>query len=89
MPPRTVAERLAQHEHIEIVEGVLGGVTPLVSRRRISVHHILSYCYNGENIEYIARNYQLEPEAIKDAIAFAQEVYDDAIAAALRSGGES
>lgn len=85
IPPRTVAERLAQHEHIEIVEGVLGGVNPLVSRRRISVHHILSYLYSGESIDYIAENYQLSPEAIKDAIAFAQDVYDDAIDLALRA----
>lgn len=89
IPPRTVAERLAQHEHIAVVSGVLGGVTPLVSRTRISVHHILSYLYNGNSIEYIAENYRLSPEAIKDAIAFAQDVYDDAIDSALHNATTS
>lgn len=84
MPPRTITERLAQHEHIDIVPGVLGGVTPLISRTRISVHHLLTYLYHGNSIEYIAQTYNLSPEAIKDAIVFAQEVYDDA-AAALRT----
>lgn len=80
-------QRMNEHEHVGLADGIFGGATPVVSGIRISVHDILTYLYNGNSIQYIAETYGLTPEAIKDAIAFAQDVYDEA-AAALRAEGE-
>lgn len=78
-PPIDLTKHFAKHPHVSLVDGVLGGVTPIVSKIRISVTHILGYLYHGKSIPEIGKTYSLSEEAVRDAIAFAHDVYDEVI----------
>lgn len=76
-----LVKHFAEHPHVSLVDGIFGGVTPVVSGIRIAVHDILTYLHNGRSIAEIAEIYGLTEDAIKDAIAFAQDVYDEVVEA--------
>lgn len=78
-PPIDLTKHFAKHPHVSLVDGVLGGVTPIVSKIRISVTHVLGYLYHGKSIPEIGKTYSLSEEAVRDAIAFAHDVYDEVI----------
>lgn len=78
-------KQLAEHEHVSLVDGIFGGVTPVVSKIRISAHDIVTYFHNGRSLAEICETYSLTPDAVLDALAFVQDVYDDVVDLALRT----
>lgn len=65
-----------EHPHIEFVEGVLGGVQPLINRRRVGVSHLLSRMATGMPLEEYKETWGFDDETLKDAFAYAQDVID-------------
>lgn len=66
----------AEHPHIEFVEGVLGGVQPLINRHRIGVSHLLGRMAIGMSVAEYQETWGFDDETLKDAFAYTQDVID-------------
>jgi uncharacterized protein (DUF433 family) len=73
-----IAKHLPNHKHVTINPGIYGG-SPIVSGIRFTVANVLSYIVIGRTVEEIARDHNLSVGAVRCAVGFAQDVYDDVV----------
>jgi uncharacterized protein (DUF433 family) len=64
---------------VEVIPGKVSGV-PLIRHTRVPVDLVVASRDNGESVEEIAYNYDLDPEDIRDVLS-----YRNSLEPALRS----
>jgi uncharacterized protein (DUF433 family) len=66
----------AEHPSIRFVDGVLGGVQPLIEGHRVGVTHLLSRMAIGMSLAEYKETWGFDDETLKDAFAYAQDVIE-------------
>lgn len=66
----------AEHPHVRFVDGVLGGVQPLIEGHRIGVSHLLGRVAVGMSLAEYKETWGFDDETLQDAFAYAQDVVD-------------
>lgn len=66
----------AEHSHVRFVEGVLGGVQPLIEGHRVGVSHLLGRMAIGMSVAEYKETWDFDDDTIKDVFAYAQDVID-------------
>src|SRR5688500_3876315 len=68
----------AAHPHVSRNPGIYGGA-PIISGVRFTVSNLLGYLATTHDIQSICATWDLSEEAVRDALAYAQDVYNAAI----------
>lgn len=77
-----------EHSHVRFVEGVCGGVQPLINGTRVGVSHLLGRMAIGMSIDEYKETWSFDDETVRDAFAYAQDVIDALIEVERRAATE-